>query len=113
MPGPIIALSRAFLNRPTHIRAEEADQGSIHERTRQLVYRAHAMDKVELLTRVLQADERGLTMIFARTKRTVQRVKVAGLVCGDRFRRNLEQPATQGEVRAIRGAAHDVLIIVE
>ena len=34
MPGPIIALSRAFLNRPTHIRAEEADQGSIHERTR-------------------------------------------------------------------------------
>src|SRR3954452_18177276 len=39
MPGPIIALSRAFLNRPTHIRAEEADQGSIHERTRQLVYR--------------------------------------------------------------------------
>ena len=74
MPGPIIALSRAFLNRPTHIRAEEADQGSIHERTRQLVYRAHAMDKVELLTRVLQAADRGLTMIFARTKRTVQRV---------------------------------------
>jgi superfamily II DNA/RNA helicase len=74
MPGPIIALSRAFLNRPTHIRAEEADQGSIHERTTQLVYRAHAMDKVELLTRVLQAKDRGLTMIFARTKRTVQRV---------------------------------------
>src|SRR5512144_2437537 len=72
MPGPIIALSRAFLNRPTHIRAEEADQGSIHERTTQLVYRAHAMDKVELLTRVLQAKDRGLTMIFARTKRTVQ-----------------------------------------
>src|SRR5690242_20414578 len=56
------------------LRAEEADQGSIHERTRQLVYRAHAMDKVELLTRVLQAADRGLTMIFARTKRTVQRV---------------------------------------
>ena len=27
MPGPIIALSRAFLNRPTHIRAEESDPG--------------------------------------------------------------------------------------
>src|SRR5690606_41651117 len=74
MPGPIIQLSRTFLNRPTHIRAEEADQGSIHERTRQLVYRAHAMDQVELLSRVLQAVDRGLTMLFARTRRTVQRI---------------------------------------
>ncbi|MCA1835304.1 MAG: DEAD/DEAH box helicase, partial [Actinobacteria bacterium] len=42
MPGPIIKLARNFLNRPTHIRAEEPDATAIHERTRQFVYRAHA-----------------------------------------------------------------------
>ena len=116
MPGPIIALSRAFLNRPTHIRAEEADQGSIHERTRQLVYRAHAMDKVELLTRVLQAKDRGLTMIFARTKRTVQRVAddladrgfAAAAVHGD-----LGQGAREQALRAFRSGKVDVLVATD
>ncbi len=116
MPGPIIALSRAFLNRPTHIRAEEADQGSIHERTRQLVYRAHAMDKVQLLARVLQAQDRGLTMIFARTKRTVQRVAddladrgfAAAAVHGD-----LGQGAREQALRAFRSEKVDVLVATD
>ncbi|MBN9109527.1 MAG: DEAD/DEAH box helicase [Pseudonocardia sp.] len=116
MPGPIIALSRAFLNRPTHIRAEESDQGSIHERTKQLVYRAHAMDKVELLTRVLQSKDRGLTMIFARTKRTVQRVAddlaergfAAAAVHGD-----LGQGAREQALRAFRSGKVDVLVATD
>ncbi|GAA4852220.1 DEAD/DEAH box helicase [Pseudonocardia benzenivorans] len=116
MPGPIIALSRAFLNRPTHIRAEESDQGSIHERTKQHVYRAHAMDKVELLTRVLQAKDRGLTMIFARTKRTVQRVAddlaergfAAAAVHGD-----LGQGAREQALRAFRSGKVDVLVATD
>jgi superfamily II DNA/RNA helicase len=116
MPGPIIQLSRTFLTRPTHIRAEESDQGSIHERTKQLVYRAHAMDKVELLTRVLQADERGLTMIFARTKRTVQRVAddladrgfAAAAVHGD-----LGQGAREQALRAFRSGKVDVLVATD
>jgi superfamily II DNA/RNA helicase len=116
MPGPIIALARAFLHKPTHIRAEEADQGSIHERTRQVVYRAHAMDKVELLTRVLQAKERGLTMIFARTKRTVQRVAddlvergfAAAAVHGD-----LGQGAREQALRAFRSGKVDVLVATD
>jgi superfamily II DNA/RNA helicase len=116
MPGPIIQLSRTFLHRPTHIRAEESDQGSIHERTRQLVYRAHAMDKVELLTRVLQADTRGLTMIFARTKRTVQRVAddlaergfAVAAVHGD-----LGQGAREQALRAFRSGKIDVLVATD
>jgi superfamily II DNA/RNA helicase len=116
MPGPIIALSRAFLSQPTHIRAEESTQGSIHERTRQLVYRAHAMDKVELLTRVLQAEGRGLTMIFARTKRTVQRVAddlaergfAAAAVHGD-----LGQGAREQALRAFRSGKVDVLVATD
>ena len=38
------------------------------------MFRAHAMDKVELLSRILQAEGRGLTMVFCRTKRTAQKV---------------------------------------
>ena len=74
MPGPIITLARTFLNQPTHIRAEENDAGQTHELTKQFVYRAHSMDKLEMLARVLQARDRGLSMIFARTKRTAQKV---------------------------------------
>ncbi len=116
MPGPIIQLSRTFLTQPTHIRAEESDQGSIHERTRQVVYRAHAMDKVELLTRVLQSRDRGLTMIFARTKRTVQRVAddlaargfAAAAVHGD-----LGQGAREQALRAFRSGKVDVLVATD
>nr|WP_231974402.1 DEAD/DEAH box helicase [Pseudonocardia sp. HH130630-07] len=116
MPGPIVQLSRAFLTRPTHIRAEEADQGSIHERTKQLVYRAHAMDKVELVTRVLQAKDRGLSMIFTRTKRTAQRVAddlaergfAAAAVHGD-----LGQGAREQALRAFRAEKVDVLVATD
>ncbi len=116
MPGPIIALARAFLTRPTHIRAEEPDSGSTHENTTQHVYRAHAMDKVELLTRVLQAEGRGLTMIFARTKRTVQRVAddladrgfAAAAVHGD-----LGQGAREQALRAFRSGKVDVLVATD
>ena len=74
MPGPIITLARAFLTRPTHIRAEEPESSAVHDRTAQFIYRAHALDKSELVARVLQAQGRGATMIFTRTKRTAQKV---------------------------------------
>jgi superfamily II DNA/RNA helicase len=74
MPGPIITLARTFLHRPTHIRAEEPHDSAVHDRTTQFVYRAHALDKSELVARILQAESRGATMIFTRTKRTAQKV---------------------------------------
>jgi superfamily II DNA/RNA helicase len=74
MPGPIITLARTFLHKPTHIRAEEPHDSAVHDRTAQFVYRAHALDKSELVARILQASGRGATMIFTRTKRTAQKV---------------------------------------
>src|SRR6185436_5957188 len=75
-----------------------------------------AMDKVELLSRVLQADGRGLTMIFARTKRTVQRVAddlaergfAAAAVHGD-----LGQGAREQALRAFRSGKVDVLVATD
>jgi len=116
MPGPIITLARTFLTQPTHIRAEEPDACAIHELTRQFVYRAHAMDKVELLSRMLQARGRGLTMIFTRTKRTAQKVAdeltergfAAAAVHGD-----LGQGAREQALRAFRSEKVDVLVATD
>ena len=116
MPGPIITLARTFLTQPTHIRAEEPDATAIHERTRQFVYRAHAMDKVELLARMLQARDRGLTMIFTRTKRTAQKVAdeltergfAVAAVHGD-----LGQGAREQALRAFRSEKVDVLVATD
>ncbi|SDU48163.1 Superfamily II DNA and RNA helicase [Amycolatopsis keratiniphila] len=116
MPGPIITLARTFLNQPTHIRAEENDAGAIHERTTQFVYRAHSMDKPELIARALQAEGRGLTMIFTRTKRTAQKVAddlvergfAAAAVHGD-----LGQGAREQALRAFRSGKVDVLVATD
>jgi superfamily II DNA/RNA helicase len=113
MPGPIITLARTFLTQPTHIRAEDNDAGAIHERTRQFVYRAHALDKIEIVARALQAEGRGLTMIFSRTKRTAQKVAddlgergfAVAAVHGD-----LGQGAREQALRAFRAGKVDVLI---
>ncbi len=116
MPGPIITLARTFLNQPTHIRAEENDASAIHERTTQFVYRAHSMDKPEVIARALQAEGRGLTMIFSRTKRTAQKVAddlvergfAAAAVHGD-----LGQGAREQALRAFRSGKVDVLVATD
>ncbi|MBP2476530.1 superfamily II DNA/RNA helicase [Crossiella equi] len=116
MPGPIITLARTFLTQPTHIRAEEVDAGQTHERTEQFAYRAHSLDKIEVVSRVLQADGRGLTMIFTRTKRTAQKLAddlaergfAVAPVHGD-----LGQGAREQALRAFRSGKVDVLVCTD
>ncbi|WP_414638173.1 DEAD/DEAH box helicase [Actinomycetospora sp.] len=113
MPGPIITLARTFLTQPTHIRAEQVDASAIGERTAQFVFRAHALDKVEILARTLQATDRGPTMVFTRTKRTASKVSEelaergfkVGAVHGD-----LGQGAREHALKAFRSGRIDVLV---
>jgi len=74
MPGDVMVLARKYLNQPTHIRADIEDTGAIVTRIKQFVFRAHALDKPEMLARILQANGRGPTMIFCRTKRACQQI---------------------------------------
>jgi superfamily II DNA/RNA helicase len=116
MPDPIITLARTFMNQPTHIRAEAPHSAAVHDTTEQFVYRAHALDKVELVSRVLQANGRGATMIFARTKRTAQKVSdelaergfKVGAVHGD-----LGQGAREKSLKAFRTGDVDVLVATD
>jgi superfamily II DNA/RNA helicase len=116
MPDPIITLARTFMNQPTHIRAEAPHSSAVHDLTKQYSYRAHALDKVELVSRILQARGRGATMIFTRTKRTAQKVAdelaergfAVGAVHGD-----LGQVAREKALKAFRTGGIDVLVATD
>ena len=116
MPGPIVALARRFMRQPVHVRAEAHEESRVVPQTQQFVYRAHAMDKAEMLSRILQAKSRGLAMIFCRTKRTAQKVAddlvdrgfAAAAVHGD-----LGQGAREQALRAFRSGKVDVLVATD
>ena len=74
MPGPVLTLARRFMSKPLHIRAQDPDETITQANIKHLVYRAHALDKDEVIGRILQADGRGKTIVFTRTKRAAQRI---------------------------------------
>jgi superfamily II DNA/RNA helicase len=104
------------MTQPTHIRAHGNDEGSTVPQTTQFIYRAHNLDKPELLARVLQSRDRGLVMVFCRTKRTAQKVAddlvergfAAAAVHGD-----LGQGAREQALRAFRAGKVDVLVATD
>ncbi|CAL9551390.1 DEAD-box ATP-dependent RNA helicase CshA [Streptomyces sp. enrichment culture] len=117
MPGAVIGLARRYMNRPTHIRATAPDdEGATVANIKQFVYRAHSMDKPEMVARILQAEGRGLAMIFCRTKRTAadiaeqlqRRGFASGAVHGD-----LGQGAREQALRAFRNGKVDVLVCTD
>jgi superfamily II DNA/RNA helicase len=74
MPGPVVALARRFMNRPIHIRASDPDEGVMQPNIKHIVYRAHSLNKDEVIARILQAEGRGKTVIFTRTKRAAAKL---------------------------------------
>ncbi|HMA47481.1 MAG TPA: DEAD/DEAH box helicase, partial [Frankiaceae bacterium] len=116
MPGPVIALARRFMHHPVHVRAELPEENRTVPTTRQHVFRAHALDKSEMLARILQAEGRGLTIVFVRTKRTADRVAedlatrgfAAAAVHGD-----LGQAQREQALRAFRAGKVDVLVATD
>ncbi len=117
MPGAVIGLARRYMSQPTHIRATSPDdEGATVANTKQYIYRAHNMDKPEMVARILQAEGRGLAMVFCRTKRTAadladqlkQRGFASGAVHGD-----LGQGAREQALRAFRNGKVDVLVCTD
>ncbi|MGN7249615.1 DEAD/DEAH box helicase [Arthrobacter sp. SAFR-014] len=115
MPGPVIAMARRYMTQPTHIRAADPDDEGLTKRDiRQLIYRAHSMDKTEVVARILQA--RGRTIIFTKTKRTAAKVAeelvdrgfAAAAIHGD-----LGQGAREQALRAFRNNKVDVLVATD
>jgi superfamily II DNA/RNA helicase len=74
MPAQIVGLARTHMRHPVNIRAESSSDQQTVPATAQFIYRAHDLDKPEVVARILQAENRGRTLIFTRTKREAQRV---------------------------------------
>ncbi|QDZ14361.1 DEAD/DEAH box helicase [Humibacter ginsenosidimutans] len=116
MPAPIVALARRFMTRPIHIRASEPDEGLTQTNIKHLIYRAHALDKDEVIARILQAEGRGKTVIFTRTKRAAAKLVEelndrgfnAAAVHGD-----LGQEQRERAMNAFRAGKRDVLIATD
>ncbi|NJP82122.1 DEAD/DEAH box helicase, partial [Streptomyces sp. AA8] len=117
MPGAVISLARRYMSQPTHIRATSPDdEGQTHANIAQHIFRAHNMDKPEMVARILQAEGRNRAMIFCRTKRTaadiadqlVRRGFASGAVHGD-----LGQGAREQALRAFRNGKVDVLVCTD
>ena len=116
MPSEVVTMARRHMRQPTNVRAEGHDEPAPAPSTRQFVFRAHQMDKIEVLARVLQASGRGLTMVFCQTKRGADQVATAlasrgfavATVHGD-----LGQGQRERALRAFRSGKVDVLTATE
>jgi superfamily II DNA/RNA helicase len=116
MPDPIVALARRFLHQPMTIHAQHGGDTGPSPLTKQLVYRTHPLNKLEMVGRILQANGRSLTMIFTRTKRNADRVAedldfrgfAVAAVHGD-----LGQGARERALRAFRAGKIDVLVATD
>ena len=117
MPGAVVSLARRYMHKPTHIRAQDpGDESMTVKSVQQVVYRTHSMNKIEVVSRILQAEGRGRSIIFARTKRTAARVAedlgargfATGALHGD-----LGQGAREQALRAFRNGKIDVLVATD
>ncbi len=116
MPGPIVALARRFMSKPIHIRASDPDEGLTQANIKHVIYRAHNLDKDEVVGRILMANGRGKTVIFTRTKRSASKLTDelidrgfnAVAVHGD-----MSQEARERGMAAFKAGKKDVLIATD
>ena len=116
MPAPIMALARMFMNKPVHIHAEGTDDSTTHATTKQVAFKNHKLNKLATLSAILQAHNRGRTIIFTRTKRSAadvaddlaQRGFLVGAVHGD-----MAQPAREKSLEAFRSKKIEVLVATD
>lgn len=116
MPSQILSLARRYQNRPIHIRVSDPDEGKTKADIKQFVYRAHSLDKDEVVGRILQAEGRGKTVIFVRTKRAsaklaeelIDRGFNAAPLHGD-----MSQDARERSMSAFREGKKEILVATE
>ncbi len=116
MPGTIVALARRFMRTPIHIRASDPDEGAMQANIEHIIYRAHSLDKDEVIGRILQAEGRGKTVIFMRTKRAAAKLQeelsdrgfAAASVHGD-----LNQDQRERAMASFKAGKRDILIATD
>lgn len=116
MPAAILNLARKYQNRPIHIRVSDPDEGKTKADIKQFTYRAHSLDKDEVVGRILQAEGRGKTVIFVRTKRTSARLTEELVDRGFNatpLHGDMNQEARERSMNAFRTGKKEILVATE
>ena len=116
MPGAIVSLARKYQNKPVHIRVNDPDEGLTKADIKQFVYRAHSLDKDEVVGRILQAEARGKTIIFCRTKRQAGKLSEELIDRGfnaSALHGDMTQEAREKSMTAFRTGKKDILVATE
>jgi superfamily II DNA/RNA helicase len=116
MPGAIVSLARRYQNKPVHIRVNDPDEGLTKADIKQFVYRAHSLDKDEVVGRILQAEGRGKTIIFCRTKRQAGKLSEELIDRGfnaSALHGDLSQEAREKSMAGFRSGKKDILVATE
>ena len=92
MPGEVVALARRYMDKPTFLRAD-VEEMRIAPQTRQYLFSCHRMDKPAVLARILQAPDRGLALVFCRTKR------MADILAEELRERDVQATAIHSDLR--------------
>ena len=116
MPGAIVSLARRYQNRPVHIRVNDPDEGHTKADIAQFVYRAHSLDKDEVVGRILQSEGRGKTIIFCKTKRQAGKVSEELIDRGfnaTALHGDMSQEARERSMATFRSGKKDILVATE
>ena len=116
MPGTILTLARKYQNRPMHIRVNDPDEGHTKADIKQFIYRAHSLDKDEVVGRILQAEGRGKTVIFCKTKRQASKVSEELIDRGfnaTALHGDMSQEARERSMAAFRSGKKEILVATE
>jgi superfamily II DNA/RNA helicase len=116
MPSTILTLARKYQNRPMHIRANEPEEGHTKADIKQFIYRAHMLDKDEVVGRILQAEGRGKTIIFCKTKRQASKVSDELIDRGfnaTALHGDMAQDARERSMAAFRTGKKEILVATE
>jgi superfamily II DNA/RNA helicase len=116
MPAAILNLARKYQNRPIHIRVSDPDEGKTKADIKQFTYRAHNLDKDEVVGRILQAEGRGKTVIFVKTKRTSARLTEELVDRGFNatpLHGDMNQEARERSMNAFRTGKKEILVATE
>jgi superfamily II DNA/RNA helicase len=116
MPGAIVSLARKYQNKPVHIRVNDPDEGLTKADIKQFVYRAHSLDKDEVVGRILQAEGRGKTVVFCRTKRQAAKLSEELIDRGfnaSALHGDMSQEAREKSMAAFRSGKKDILVATE
>ena len=117
MPGVIVNMARKYQNKSVHIRVNDPeDEGHTKADIKQFVYRAHSLDKDEVVGRILQAEGRGKTVIFVKTKRAASKLSEELVDRGfnaTALHGDMSQEARERSMAAFRAGKKDILVATE